>query len=64
MTGSYNDIISTVFVAIRRTKYKEDEETVFLKTAEWTRSERNDTLVRVRAVVGKLIFRVLGIGVL
>lgn len=63
MTGSYNDIISTVSVAIR-TEYKEDEENVFLKTAEWTRSERNDTLVRVRAVVGKLIFRVPGIGVL
>lgn len=64
MTGSYNYGISTISAAIRRTKYKENEENVFLKTAECTGSERNDTVVRVRAVVGKLIFHVLGIGVL
>lgn len=51
MTGSYNYIISTISVAIRRTKYKENEENVFLKTAECTRSERNDTFVRVRALL-------------
>lgn len=63
MTGSYNYIISTISVPIRRTKYK-NEKNVFLKPAEWTRSEGNDTLVGVRAVAGKLVFRGVGIGVL
>lgn len=64
MRGSYNYIISTISVPIRRTKYQENEERVFLKPVEWTRSERNDTFVGVRAVVGKLVFRGVGIGVL
>lgn len=55
---------STISVAIRNTKYKENEENVVLKTAGWTIHERNDTFVRVRTLAGKLIFSVLGIGVL